>query len=344
MWTRRATVRRVTEQPVLDAPQEWEIRDELQRLVLADLHGPLDGQAVELRATARWARYEFAPSEREETLGKRVWRRVQQGGTVRLRLAEGFLDPQAPDPDQPDVVVRGRKHNGNWLVSLFLENRQSELDRRRHAPSWIFQVQLSGTGTDDQAVFLPRPERPNGGDHDDAAEQQRLAMAYRFHPEFAVGSGVAVHADVARDDPLRAKEIHTRTVPDYEIPATDVPSVDTDPDLTELADLELDMERLAELAETSADSLVTVRRPLVAGYRAWIKRKTADIDEPRECLADYADQARDNLDAAARAADRIEAGIDLVAGDDVARRLASARCGRVGRIHVRTVSRWDRRR
>ncbi|MGC1731139.1 MAG: hypothetical protein WA731_00485, partial [Pseudonocardiaceae bacterium] len=382
----------MTEQPVLDTPQERQIRDELQRLVLADLHGPLggddeefsgenpidryplgrlaprgvvlepdthddlaaadagdpsevdpepsapnipslnpsalgftahvDGQAVELRATAKWARYESAQSEREETLGKRMWRRVQQGGTVRLRLAEGLLDPQAPDPDQPDVVVRGRarKHNGNWLVSLFLENRQSEPDRRRHAPSWIFQVQLSATGTHDQAVFLPRPERPNGGNHDDAAEQQRLAMAYRFHPEFAVGSGVAVHADVTADNPLRAREIHTRTVPDFEIPATDVPSADTDPDLTDLADLELDMKRLAELAETSSDSLVTVLRPLVAGYRAWIKRKTADIDEPRECLADYADQARDNLDAAARAADRIEAGIDLLAGDDVVRR------------------------
>ncbi len=392
MRTRRATVRRVTEKPVLDVPQEWEIRDELQRLVLADLHGPLggddeefsgenpidryplgrlaprgvvlepdthddlaaadagdasevdpepsapnvpslnpsalgftahvDGHAAEFHATAEWARYEQAVSEQEETLGKRVWRRVQQGGTVRLRLVEGLLDRQAPDPDQPDVVVRGRarKHDGNWLVSLFLENGQSEPDRRRHAPSWIFQVQLSATGTDDQPIFLPRPERPNGGDHDDAAERQRLAMAYRFHPQFAVGSGVAVHADVDDDNPLRAKEIHTRTVPDYEIPATDVPSAGTDPDLPELADLELDMKRLAELAETSADALVTALRPLVAGYRAWIKRKTADIDRPREYLADYADQARDNLDAAARAADRIEAGIDLLAADAIARR------------------------
>lgn len=181
-------------------------------------------------------------------------------------------------------------------------------------------MQLSATGGDDRAVFLPRPERPNGGNHDDAAERQRLAMAYRFHPEFAVGSGVAVHADVDGDNPLRAKEIHTQTVPDYEIPATDVPSAGIDPDLAELADLELDMKRLAELAETSADSLVTALRPLVAGYRAWIKRKTADIDRPRECLADYDDQARDNLDAAARAADRIEAGIDLLARDAIARR------------------------
>ncbi|MGH3437320.1 MAG: DISARM system helicase DrmA [Pseudonocardiaceae bacterium] len=381
----------MTEQPVLDVPREREIRDELQRLVLADLHGPLggddeefsgenpidryplgrlaprgevlepddqdelpaaeagdagevdpepsapnvpslnpsslgftahvDGHASELRVTAKWARYEFTTSEREETLGKRMWRRIQQGGTVPLRLAEGLLPPQAPDPDQPDVVVRGRarRHNGNWLVSLFLENRQSEPNRKRHAPSWIFQVELSAKGADGQAVFLARPERPDGGDHDDVAEQQRLAMAYRSHPEFAVGSGAAVHADVAADDTLRATEIHTRTVPHYEIPATDVPSAATDPDLPELADLELGMERLAELAETSAELLVSALRPLVVGYRGWIERRTADIDDPSENLSGYADQARDNLRVATRAADRIEAGIDLLISNETAR-------------------------
>ena len=47
MRTRRATVRRVTDKPVLDVPQEGEIRDELHRLVLADLHGPLGGDDEE---------------------------------------------------------------------------------------------------------------------------------------------------------------------------------------------------------------------------------------------------------------------------------------------------------
>jgi hypothetical protein len=76
-------------------------------------------------------------------------------------------------------VVRGRarKHDGNWLVFLFLENRQSEPDRRRHAPSWIFQVQLSATGGHGRAVFLPRPERPNGGDHDDQHDRGALPLA-----------------------------------------------------------------------------------------------------------------------------------------------------------------------
>ncbi|MGH3853300.1 MAG: hypothetical protein ACRDR6_07320 [Pseudonocardiaceae bacterium] len=50
----------MTQRPVLDLPREWEIRDELQRLVLADLLGPFGGDDEEfsgenpLTAT-RWA-------------------------------------------------------------------------------------------------------------------------------------------------------------------------------------------------------------------------------------------------------------------------------------------------
>lgn len=47
MSDRVATVRRVAEESVLDVPREREIRDELQRLVLADLHGPLGGDDEE---------------------------------------------------------------------------------------------------------------------------------------------------------------------------------------------------------------------------------------------------------------------------------------------------------
>jgi hypothetical protein len=152
-----------------------------------------------------------------------------------VRLVEGLLSLRALDPEQPEVVIRGRirKHSRNWLVSLFLENGQREPNHKRHAPAWIFQVGLSAAGRDGQAVFVPRAEHRNGTGQD-TAEAQRLAMAYRFHPGFAVGSGAAVHAERAAD---------------------------------KLADLELDMKVLAELAQTSADALATALRPLITGYR-----------------------------------------------------------------------------
>jgi hypothetical protein len=120
-----------------------------------------------------------------------------------------MLPPQAPDAEQPEVVVRGRvrEHEGNWLVSLFLDNRQRQPDRKRHPQSWIFQVQMSATGSGETPVFLPRFERARSGDPEDQAERQRLAMAYRLHPEFAFGSGTAVHATTAADNPLRASKI-----------------------------------------------------------------------------------------------------------------------------------------
>src|SRR5262249_37338750 len=163
--------------------------------------------------------------------GKRVWRRVPQGGNVTLSLTEGQLTQEPIDKEQPAVVVRGRARrlDGLWLVSLFLGKRQAAPAKSDAAP-WIFQVELSPSGVDDPPVFVPRPERVSGGDASDQAERRRLAMAYRFCPEFAVGHGTAVQAVPADDDPLRAHVVSTRTVPDHEVPFTDVPTTDRDPD------------------------------------------------------------------------------------------------------------------
>ncbi|MFE6609495.1 DISARM system helicase DrmA [Amycolatopsis sp. NPDC057786] len=282
----------------------------------------VDGKATKLLVTAKWGRYERGTSEREETAGKQVWRREQMEGSVVVPLTPGLIPRLSPSSDQPDVVVRGRvrRQDGNWLVSLFLDNEQSQPERRRHVPSWLFQVELSAVGEDARPVFLPRHERPRNIDSADQAERRRLAMAYRFHPEFAFGSGTAVHAVADPSDPMRATKINTSTVPEYEVPHTGVPTVDDDPDLPELGDVELGMKRLSELADRSAESLVAVLRPLVVGYRAWIDRKATAIGDSDQYLCDYLEEARESLVAAGRAADRIEAGIDVLASDDCARR------------------------
>jgi hypothetical protein len=376
---------------VLAVPDEQVIRDELQRLVLADLLGPLGGPEEEfpgredpldryilgrlapsgvsvepdtqdeladtgapdleegdpepgapnapslapsaigftacaaadvdtLRVTAAWAHYQRVESEREEHLGRRVWRRQQRGGTVTITVAEGHLAESVIDPEQPQVVVRGRARrlDSRWLVSLFLENRQPD-PGRRDAEAWIFQVELSATGTGEEPVFVPRPERVAGGDASDQAERRRLAMAYRFSPEFAVGHGVAAGVEPAPDDPVRARTVRTRTVPDHEVPFTDVPDAARDLDLPELADVELDMKRLAELANGPVERLTGALQPLVDGYRAWIARNQASLTNPERRLDAYSSEAGDALADANRAADRIAAGIGLLAADPVAR-------------------------
>ncbi|MEU3454274.1 hypothetical protein ABZ671_11810 [Micromonospora sp. NPDC006766] len=378
---------------VLAVPDERVIRDELQRLVLADLHGPLGGPAeefptrenpldryilgrlapngesidpatqdagadatvsdpmegsaepsapsvpslapsalgftaavpvsvTELRVTAAWGSYETAAADREGPAGGRVWRRHQRGRAVTVALREGLIAPRSVDPAQPTVVVRGRARrlDGVWLVSLFLENRERSSSTREPA-RWIFQVELSATGPEQGVpVFVPRPEQVAGGDAADQAERLRLAMAYRFQPEFAVGHGTAVYAEPAQSDPLRAVTVGTATVPAHELPFTGVPDSEQDADLPELADVERDMKRLAELAEAGpVEALTGALRPLVTGYRAWIDRNEATAGDPARRLDAYPLQVRDAMREAREAADRIEAGITLLAADPKAR-------------------------
>ncbi|MEU2662068.1 DISARM system helicase DrmA [Micromonospora sp. NPDC007220] len=379
----------MTGESVLAVPDERVIRDKLQQMVIADLHGPLGGPAEQfsarenpldryilgrlapngvsvdpatedtfteatasdaaeggpeptapsvpslapsalgfttsvppsvpaLRVTAAWGSYDTGIDERAEHAGSRVWRRHQRGGTVTVPLREGLIDPLPVDAAQPKVVVRGRvrRLDDVWLVSLFLENREHS-DSPRQATQWIFQVELTATGpTDDEPVFVPRPEQVTGGDDADQAERRRLAMAYRFHPEFAVGHGTAVHAEPASADPLRAHEVRTTTVPAHELPFTDVPSSEQDDDLPKLADVELDMRRLAELAAGPVESLTAALQPLVAGYRAWIDRNEATAADPQRRLDEYGPQVREALRDAREAADRITAGIRLLAASD----------------------------
>ncbi len=296
----------------------------------------VEGSVTELLVHGSWARYVRARAED----GGLVWRREPLGGSETISIKSGDLRPVRLSPDQPEVVVRGRarKHNGNWLVSLFLVNGQA--DDQRSPAAWLFQAELAVSAPGGAPVFLRRVARSAGGDQADRSERQRLAMAYRFHPEFAVGHGVAVHAEPADGDPMRAVRVRTAAVPMFEVPATDVPDPRTDPDLPELADAELDMKRLAEL---DADALQSALRPLVDGYRAWLGRALDRLDDPAECLAEYAAEARRNLDDAARAADRIEQGVRLLAGDADALRAFRFANAAMHRQRVHTIAAARRR-
>ncbi|MFP8885769.1 DISARM system helicase DrmA [Streptomyces mangrovi] len=282
----------------------------------------VDGSVDELRVHCSWARYEPGPSHDPEQTG-RVWHRRPFSGPVTVRLREEGPVEAGPvlRGEFPRVVVRGRarRHDGDWLVSLFLVNGQDgqsgpEGGGRPSSRNWLFQARMSVRGAPGTAPFLPRraADRP-GGDTADRAERRSLAMAYRFHPEFAVGHGTGVHAETAPGDPLRAEEISTVAAPSYEIPHTDVPDPhsEQDADLAELRDLVLDMRELCEKDDPAA--LQTALRPLVEGYRSWIARTGERIADPGARLDGYGAEAREALERAEEAAARIEEGIALLA-------------------------------
>lgn len=87
----------MTEQPVFDIPQERQIRDELQRLVLADLHGPLGGDEEEFSGKNPIDRY---------PLGRLAPRGVVLEPDIHDDLAAaeaGDASEVDPEPSAPNV-------------------------------------------------------------------------------------------------------------------------------------------------------------------------------------------------------------------------------------------------
>jgi hypothetical protein len=230
-------------------------------------------------------------------------------------LIEGDFEGLVPDPNQSEVIIRGRvRRNGDdWMVTAFLVNAQEEEGKRRDE-AWLFQVQLGACATDESSAVFRQPSR-NGDLVVERSEAEALAMAYRDHVEFAVGHGTGVHAIRSTDDPTQAVRVETTAVPSYEVPRTDPPSPSDFPGIAQLGDVDLDMAQLAVLRQ---DALVERLRPLVGAYREWIGLEQARIADPVERLGGFEQGAADALERCTHAADRIEAGINLLAAEPVA--------------------------
>lgn len=90
-----------------------------------------------------------------------------------------------------------------------------------------------------------------------------------------------------------------------EVPHTDVPNPhedERDRDLPELTELVLDM---SELSRLESHPLRGALLPLVDGYRSWIERQLASVDDPASGLGPYRHEAQENMRRAREAADRI---------------------------------------
>lgn len=176
----------------------------------------VDGDAESIEVEVRWGRYERIPNDDHEVLRKdgskaKVWQRIPCGGKLVLPLTEGVIPHQAPDEKHPEVRVQGsvraKNANGDRLVTLFLVNALEEPETNRDS-AWVFQPELfvrAEAGASRRAIFRRRPVLDADGMD---PERESLEMIYRNRVEFAVGHGVAVHAETAEDVTL-ATEVHT---------------------------------------------------------------------------------------------------------------------------------------
>src|SRR6516164_7119528 len=85
----------------------------------------VDKSASVLLVEARWGQYkrETKPDQIDQRTGrpKRVWKRYQRGGPIKVRLNKEVIPPQAVDDNFPNVYVKGqaRKRDSSLIVTLF---------------------------------------------------------------------------------------------------------------------------------------------------------------------------------------------------------------------------------
>ena len=234
----------------------------------------------------------------------RGYRRKPRTEYVALSLPKpGNKPTTAPVPDSEGLVLVTTVRSagttnlpaGTRAVSVFLVNsRQPHEDR----PYRRFAFQATLELACDEG-FVARPD-PRGWGIEDEWDQRVSDVQYRDAFEFAVGHGVSV-------DPCETagicKIVRTTWVPQGEVERV-APA--------QIANVELGMETLGEL-QNGQDAKVKLD-PLVTQYKAWIvsQQKIANsLGDNRKTTA------QEMLHEANHVADRIQAGIDLLADEEV---------------------------
>lgn len=276
----------------------------------------VDGAAQSIRIAATWGRYFRRDHPDPEQVNKRgerrrVWQRAPMAGvSPPIPLAAGALEPWSPAPEAPAVVVRGlvRRRDDEWSVTLYLTNGQNEPKTRSQEgrdSAWLFQPELEVSAVDGAAIFSRhlRLHRSGAVDPEDLA----MEMAYRHETEFAVGHGVAVHADLAPGDSSRAVRLVTRVMPVSEVGRTTPP---TPADLPALANVVLDMQALSTLADAEFAGALG---PLADAYAVWIDGQLAASTAPD--VAPYSSVLPQVIGAMHANLARIREGIALLGSD-----------------------------
>lgn len=282
----------------------------------------VDGDAERIEVETRWGSYERVPNEEHELTrpnGRKakLWQRITCGGKLVLSLIEGVIPHHAPDANRPAVRIQGsiraKNANGDRLVTLFLINAQEEPDTNRDT-AWLFQPELivrAETEAAERAIFRRRPVLDADGND---PERESLEMIYRNRVEFAVGHGVAVHAETA-DDVTLATEVRTTVLPQYEVQVTETPGLDPAdrPAMQEMVKSGLlDMQRLATLEVSELTDALNV---LTKDYAAWVAEQRQRIGED---VVGYDAQAAHALDRCQDIQSRLQQGIDKLKSDEKA--------------------------
>ncbi|MCS7055268.1 MAG: DISARM system helicase DrmA [Thermoflexales bacterium] len=264
-------------------------------------------EAKAIRVVARWGRYRRISRE-EAGLGEgkhNPWRRTQvEGRSGDIPLRAGRISRWTPDAASPDVYVDGRirRYNHGWTVTLYLVNGQRE-PRMNKDEAWVFQPELIVTALDAHGTEAPLFRRVLARAEVTSrlpSEEQQIRMAHRKQVEFAVGHGVAVHAERAPGCFDAAVRLRTTVMPAFEV----------GPTLPEpVAGAQLEMRALSEMPDADFGAAL---KPLLDAYAEWIEARRREVDHPAPDLQPFLDAARACLDACREALERMRAGVAVI--------------------------------
>lgn len=263
-----------------------------------------------LMITVRWGDYELAKhtpeprGDEEEPKAIDVWQRIPREERVSVSLASEpgvLVEHNVPDSGGLQVhalerLVSTGGHDdlpdGTRSVSIFLVNRRIP-DAKTPDRAYAFQPVIE---VNCDPPFVPRPDLRGAA----ADEWDELVndLHYADTPEYATGHGIAADWELVDG---QCRKLWTAWLPKAEVEKTTTATID---------DVEVSMAALGALADG-----VTVRAalaPLAAHYRDWIGAQEgyiAGLPEKRRQTAQLM------LSNARLAAERIEQGVETLAGD-----------------------------
>ena len=261
--------------------------------------------AAKIRVTATWG--DYARGSGEDWSGKPVaaWVRAARAETVEIGLERTEVLERHPVPESGGLVLRSiaraipEEHRSGGLepgvraVSVFLVNERSAEEGEEADETYAFQARLS---VECDEPFHPRPDL--SAQHSEDWDRRVADLHYADTPSFATGHGVSADWTVADG---RCTQVGTTWIGTAEVPATKpnpVPGV------------ELSMGRLGALADGAAAREALM--PLVVAYRDWIEARS---EEAARLPDEHRETANVLLGNATRAANRMEDGVAVLAGD-----------------------------
>lgn len=262
----------------------------------------IPSETKELEAVVRYGEYLRVEPE-EGASGAPQWRRIPREEPVTLKIADQ-VPGGGEEPVQnsrgvklawsirgvPDSGIEAGLPKGTRSLSIFVVNRRHPAPDEVSDEGFIFQAELE---VHIGKSFIPRPNLRSLGSKD---WDERVAdLQYRDACEFSVGHSVSTEAVV--------EDGYCQTVKTCWIPTAQVERVAP----SSIPGVELKMDVLAKL-EDGKDAQAKLGS-LVTSYREWINKQkgSAPNSPPRR-----KETGIELLRRAELAADRIQAGIDLL--------------------------------